>query len=160
MPDPVIDIFENDSDSLGNGTPINDSNPVAFGIVPRGAISVPLSETQFPIHVWNDQGGANGSDDATTVKVNVVAADNDNDIPLFNGTELNGFTTMIEARSTDAFNTVADNQSTWTPISPSALLSIGDLPSNSRRGIEIRANIPIDCPAMALTQLLINVNYI
>lgn len=159
MPAPSIDVFENDSDILGNGTPINDENPIAFGLVPRGSISAPTSETQTPVHVWNDQTGALGCDTATNVKITVAAADNNNDIPIFNGTEFNGFQPMIEARSTDALGTQSDSQSEWTPVSPSAMLEIGDIPSNCRRSIEFRANVPIDAPAMALKQLLVNVNF-
>lgn len=160
MPVPVIDFFENDSDALGNGTIIDTDNPIAFGLVPRGVISFPLDDAKKPIHVWNDQGGGNGSDAATNVKLSIAAADNNNDTPIFNGTDLNGFVSMIEARSTDAVNVVADNQSTWTSISPSALLSLGDMPNNSRRGIEVRINVPIDAPATAAKDFLLNVSYI
>jgi len=160
MPVPSIDIFENDSDVLGNGTPINDENPIAFGIASRGSVTPPADEAQTPIHIWNDQTGALGSDTATNVKITVAAADNNNDILLFNGTELNGFQSMLEARSTDALNAPADAQSAWTPISPTDMLDIGDMPSNSRRSIELRANVPIDATSMASTGLILNVNFI
>lgn len=159
MPAPSFDVYENDSDVLGGGTLINEENPISFGMVPKGTITVPVDEAKTPIHIWNDQSGEQGSDTATNIKITLVAADNNNDHPFFNGTELNNFEPMFEARSTDALNAVADAQSAWTPVSPSAMLSIGDMPSNSRRSIELRLNVPIDAPNAASKEFLVSINF-
>lgn len=159
MPAPVIDFLENDSDPFGGGTPINSGNPIAFGLVARGAASPPSSDAQNPIHVWNDQTGAVGSDTATNILLTIAAADSNNSTPLLDGTALNGFTSMIEARSTDALGAPADGQNDWTVISPTEPLALGDMPSNSRRSVELRLNVPIDAAFAASKAFVLSVSF-
>lgn len=143
MPAPSFAFYEDDSNSLGAGTVINNGNPVAFGNVSVGANGVPIDIHQRRIHVWNDKGGIINSDTATGVLVYCVNV-SDPTHRAFAGTALNGHVSIIEARSVDAFGCPADAQSVWTPIGPSQLLSVGDMPRNSRRGIEFRVKPPVD----------------
>lgn len=153
MPAPDLELFENDSDQLGNGTAITEENPITFGLVPKGIQVDPEDDAKLPVHLWNDKSGVLSADEATSLKVYCVAVGGDNDIAIFNGTTLNGDVPMLEARSRGALNCDDDAQTAWTPIGPSDFLDLGDMPSNSRRNIELRLNVPIDAPNEASVEL-------
>ncbi len=150
MPAPVITLFHDDSTFTG-GTPLDGGDPVDFGGVDKGLISPTIT-----IHIWNDKnGGAAGT--AVAPKLYSINGSGDASV-VFNGTSLNGFKSMLEARSCAAINTAADQQKAWTPISPASLLSMGDMQANSMRTVELRMNIPPDAPVMDLTSWSLRVS--
>lgn len=140
MPAPNISIYHDDSTQIG-GTPVDGTHPVDFGLVDKGTISPTIT-----IHIWN---GKNDLSVGTAIAPKLYSLNGSGDASrIFNGTTLNGFKSMLEARSCTAIGTAADQQKAWTPISPTALLTMGNIPANAMRGIELRLNIPIDAPDM------------
>lgn len=155
MPAVQVKFYEKDS-TPGGGTQITASNPIAFGIIPRGEVSqAPGKES---IHVWNDKGGVLSSSTITAPKLRAYTAAGGSDSPLFAGTAANGFKSMLECRSRGAYGVLADAQETWTPVGPSAALSMGSLPSNCMREIEMRMNVPPDAPDLLATSFIISLS--
>jgi hypothetical protein len=143
MPVPVISIYHDDSTQTG-GTPVDGTNPVDFTQLDKGTISPTIT-----VHVWN---GKNDPSVATAVTPKFYSVNGSGDASkIFNGTVSNGNKSMLEARSCAAIGTAADQQKTWTPISPAALLAMGNMPPNTMRTVELRLNVPIDAPDMPLT---------
>lgn len=142
MPNPAFTFYENDSTPSG-GTPITTLNPTDFGILSKGTISPIVT-----IHVWNDKDGSLGSSTAIAPRFYAISGPG-NAADIFAGTAINNFKSMLEARSCGAFNVAADQDQDWTPVSPTSLLELGDMPSNTRRDIELRMNIPIDALTLA-----------
>jgi hypothetical protein len=140
MPLPIISIYHDDSTQIG-GTPVDGTNPAEMGLIDKGTISPTVV-----IHIWN---GKNDPSVGTAVAPKLYSLNGSGDASkLFNGTAANGFKSMLEARSCTAIGTSADQQKAWTPIGPNNLLTMGNMPPNSMRGIELRLNIPIDAPDM------------
>jgi len=125
-----------------NNTPIDVGNPLAFGRVDPGMISDVLR-----FHIWNDKDGLVGADLAPTPRLFAVS-DPDNVGVMFNGTALNGFKSMLEARSCRAVGVAADQHTEWKPIGPNELLVMGDIPASAMREIEIRLRVPADSGPM------------
>lgn len=158
MPSPSFEWFEDGSTPI-SGTEITDVHPVEFGSCKKGNTVYPTSVIQRALNLWNDKNGVNGSSTATGIEITAVSLDNDPDHPLFVGTDLNGGESCVQVRSVGSYNCVADSQSDWTTISPTDVLSIGDMPSNSMRVIEIRVVLPVDIDAMAEDSFELRVNY-
>lgn len=150
MPAPLISLFHDDSTQLG-GTPLDGSNPADFDGVEKGLISPTIT-----IHIWNGKNDPS-VDTAVTPKLYSVNGSGDAS-KIFNGTPFNGFKSMLEGRSCTAVGTSADQQKTWTPLSPTSLLTMGNIPPNAMRGIELRLNIPIDAPDMAINTWTLRVS--
>lgn len=150
MADPVISLYHDDS-TVAGGTPLDGSAPVDFGAVDKGLISDTIT-----IHIWN---GKNIAPVDTAVAPLLYSINGSGDASvIFNGTTINGFKSMLEARSCAAVNTTADQQKAWTPLSPSSLLTMGNIPANAMRTVELRLNIPIDAPVMSLTSWSLRVS--
>lgn len=134
--------FYEDDSTVTGGTEINAGNPLALGQVEKGTIT-PIST----IHVWN---GKNSGSAATAIAPKFYATNGPDDASLiFQGTPFNGFQSMLEARSCGSFNVAADQNEEWTPVSPTQLLTLGDMPTNTMREIELRLNVPVDAPTLA-----------
>ena len=153
MPSPVFTFYEAGS-TPDSGTIIDESNKMEFLNANKGMATPILS-----IDVWNDKGGLLSSDTAVAPRIYATHGDVDNIQPVFDGTTLNGLKSMLEARSCGAYGVAADQQSQWTPISPLSLLTLGNMPSNSKRIIELRVNVPIDAPDLTLKNFLIWISY-
>lgn len=126
-------------------------NPMQFLNVDKGIPSDILT-----VDLWNDRTGSEGSDTAIAP---LVYALNDDDISaVFAGTTINGFQSMLECRSCLGYNTPGDLQTAWTPISPTSLLTIGDMPAGSKRTLEFRLNPPVDAPTLTLKTFTIMVS--
>lgn len=150
MPAPLFVFFENDSTPTG-GTIINNVNPINLGLVQKGTITSIVT-----IHVWN---GKNDLTLDTAIAPRLYATNGPgNAAALFNGTALNGFQSMLEARSCGAFNTPADQHQSWIPIKPTNMLQMGDMPTNSMREVELRLNVPIDSPDISLINFSLQVS--
>lgn len=151
MPAPIMTLFHDDSSYVG-GTPLDGSNPLDFGGVDKGTAS-----TIQTIHVWNGKNdpSVDTANDPLLFSFNGSAGDAS---PIFNGTSLNNYKSMLEARSCAAIGVSADQQKAWTPISPTLALQLGDMPANSMRTVEVRLNIPLDAPDMALTSWSLRVS--
>lgn len=130
--------FMHDGSTPSSGTPVNSDNPIEFGDIEAGTATPAVK-----IDIWNDRGGGNESDTATSVRLLVLASPDAIEEFLL-GTDENALQSMIEARSCTAYNTPADAQEAWTPISKTSGLEMGNMPSNSKRGIEIRMKVPSD----------------
>jgi hypothetical protein len=155
MPAVQVRFFEKNS-TPGGGTEINASNPISFGTVPRGSIS--YAPGKDLIHIWNDKGGILSSSTITTPKIRFFTAGGGSSSPLFAGTAANGFKSMIECRSRGAYGVLADTQEDWTAVGPFTPLSIGSLPSNCMREIELRINVPPDAPDLPSTAFILSVS--
>jgi hypothetical protein len=132
---------------------INSGNPISFGEVQIGAISDVHS-----IWIWNDKGGVLSADTSETPHLFAIkSGDDDLDI-LFSGNELNGYNSMLEARSCGAKNTVSDNHENWTPIGPMQYLQLGPMPSNSARLIELRINAPYNADLFDLSDFTLRIS--
>lgn len=131
---PVITIWEDDS-----VTPIDSGNPLALGMADKGTITPTVT-----FHIWNGKGDPS-VDTAVAPKLYVTNGSGDASL-LFAGTETNEHRSMVEARSCQASGIAGDMQEAWTPISPTSLLTLGDMPGNTMREIEIRLNVPPDAP--------------
>jgi hypothetical protein len=150
MPAPAFSFYEDDSTVLG-GTEINSGNPIDFGQVDKGTISPIIT-----IHIWN---GKNDITLDTAVAPKLYATNGVGDASLiFNGTVFNNNESMLEARSCGSFGVAADQHEDWVPIKPSQLLTMGDMPTNSMRSIELRLNVPIDAPTLVLTPFSLRVS--
>lgn len=147
--DPIISFYESGSTPSG-GTQINSGNPIAFGSIQKSEISAVQT-----IDVWNDKNGSS-ADDAVAPKLTAISSPDDVSI-IFDGTAINGFVSMLEARSCGAFNVPADQQKDWTPIGPTEFLTIGDIPANAKRSIELRLNVPQDADTLALSNFVLRV---
>ena len=121
-----------------NDVAINGDNPIAFGFTEVGSVS-----DVFSLWIWNDRGGILGAADISVLTIFGLKVNSDSD-NLFNGTPFNKNISMLEARSTNAFNTTGDWMKDWTPISPIRYLLAGRMPANSARLIELRINVPYD----------------
>jgi hypothetical protein len=121
-----------------SGTPITLASQINFGLVEKGVISAVIT-----IDIWNDRGGLAGSDIAVAPKLHALSVPDSISV-IFAGTVSNGNLSMLEARSCGALNTSADQHQVWTPISLTSFLTMGDMPSNSKRSIELRLNVPYD----------------
>jgi hypothetical protein len=149
-----------DGSTETTGTEVSDdnTNPVDFGECRKGVASYPESVLFRRLNLWHDRNGAESEDIATDLTITVVAESNDDEHPLFVGTDLNGGLSCIEVRSTDGYNCIADVQEEWTRISPDEALSIGDMPSNSMRVIEIRVVIPADMESLDVEGFDLQIN--
>lgn len=118
---------------------INEANPVDFGQAQKGAKGSVIS-----VWLWNDRDNANSGDAATGIRLRATEGADDAIETVFDGTELNENQSCLEARSCGAKNIGGDHHEEWTKISPSSSLSVGNMPANSARLIELRSNVPID----------------
>jgi len=142
MADPVVSFYENDS-TAGGGTVMNAGNPLSFGSVSRGTTRVPGSD-QSPLHVWNDKAGVCSSVDMESVRIGFTDASGGLTGEAINGTTLNGSEPFFEARSAGSSGCPDDAQTEWTRVGGTHYLDVGDIPSNSRRSIYVRAAVPVD----------------
>lgn len=150
MPAPVLTICEAGSDT-STATEYDAGNPIEFLNVDKGIPSAVLT-----IDIWNDRDGLAGSDLAVAPQLYTV--DDDDLSAVWAGTATNGFQSMLEARSCGAVGAAADMQTDWTPISPTDLLILGDIPAGAKRLIEIRLNPPVDAPTVALSDFFLRVS--
>lgn len=158
MSTPSFEWLEDGSTPI-TGVEIDNAHPIEFGECRKGNTVYPQTVVQRTINLWNDRNGVSGSDTATGITITVVALDNDPDHVAFVGTDLNGGGSCFQARSVGSFNCSADSQTDWTTISPSEGLSIGDMPSNSMRAIQVRVVVPVDIDAFAEDAFELRVNY-
>jgi len=150
MSDPVFSIYEDDSTPTG-GTPVSSGNPIDFGRVEKGVISPTIV-----IHIWNGKGDPSA---ATAIGPRLYAVNGSGDATkIFNGTPYNGHHSMLESRSCGSFNVAADQDTEWVPISPTALMQMGDIPTNAMREIELRMNVPLDSPTIDLTSFMLGIS--
>lgn len=150
MPAPVFSFYEEGS-MPGTGTIINSGNKVSLLNMQKG-IANPL----ITIDIWNDKGGGAGSDTAIAPKLTAVDGSSDM-TDLFAGTAGNGFKSMLEARSCRAYGVASDQQTAWSPIGEAQLLVMGNMPSNTKRTVEIRVNVPLDAPDISLSNFSLKV---
>ena len=127
-----------------NGTLITSGNKVDFGNVQKGTTSPIVS-----IQLWNDKDGGNNSDTAIAPVFFAVSGTGDM-ATVFAGTAGNGLKSMLEARSCGASGTPADAQTDWTPISPTSMLTLGNMPKNTMREIQLRVVVPADAGVLSL----------
>lgn len=137
MPAPVLVLYRDDSVTL-----LDAAHDLDFGVVDKGTIT-PVQT----VHLWNDKGGVADAD--TAVAPHFYALNAEDASILFAGTTLNGNVSMVEARSCAATNTPADQHEEWTPIGPTQILTLGDMPLNSLRTLEVRINVPTDAATLA-----------
>lgn len=155
MPAIQVKFYEKNS-TPGGGTQINDLNPILFGTVPRGTTSqAPGKES---IHIWNDKGGILVSSPIVLPKLRAFTLDGGSSSPLFAGTVANGFQPMLQCRSRGAYGVLADAQEAWTPVGPFTPLSIGTIPSNCMREIELRISVPPDAPDLPVTAFIFSLS--
>lgn len=150
MPAPVMTLFLGGSTAT-TGTQVSSGNPLSLGLQAKGVASTPVT-----VDLWNDRGGGTGSDTATSVTLSSVNGVDDASA-IFNGTAGNGFQSMLEARSVGASGVSGDYQTVWSPLGPAASLSMGNIPSNAKRIIEVRLNIPQDAPDIDLKTFTLRV---
>lgn len=134
---------------------IEDGNEASFEEVARGDTGLP----DKTLNLWNDRNAILGSFTAKSIQISVVPTDGDYDSEVFTGTEENEFQPFFEARSRGSLNTSDDAQEDWTPISHDVFLSIGNMPANSMRVIELRAAVPIDAAAFNAKNFSLQVSY-
>lgn len=137
-----MSLYHDDS-TVAGGTPLDGTNPINFGQVDKGVPSPTIT-----IHVWNGKGDGSVGASPSPKLYSLNGPDDASEI--FNGTVLNGFKSMLEVRSCAAFGTAADQQKTWTPISPNNVLVMGAMPANTMRTVEVRLNVPLDAVDMSL----------
>jgi hypothetical protein len=142
-----------DDSTPSTGTLIDSDNPIEFGDIGAG-----LTSDVQKIHIWNDRGGLDGSDTAESPRLFVLAQP-DSIATFLDGTALNEYTSMIEARSCGAYNVAADAQTAWTPISQESGLLMGDMPSTGRREVELRIRVPSDSASTILKHFKFRVAY-
>lgn len=141
MPDPLFTWCQAGS-SESSAVLYNSGNPMLFTNVHKGIASSVLT-----VDLWNDRTGSAGSD--TAIAPMIYALNDDDVSSVFAGTAINGFKSMLECRSCLGYGTPSDMQSAWTPISPTDVLLIGNMPGGSKRTIELRLNPPIDAPTIS-----------
>ena len=146
MPDPNLELYDN-SQVL-----VSVSNKVAFGSIEKGVQSATIT-----VYVWNDKGGGLGSDTASAPKLFVSYTEAIADV--LNGTAANGNVSMIEGRSCSGMNVAGDGHINWTPLGPASLLTLGDIPSNAAKQIELRLNVPQDSPDVAFAIFNFEISY-
>lgn len=146
MPDPNLELYDD------GGTIISSGNKVNFGSVEKG-----VTGDTIVLYVWNDKTGALGSDTAVAPRLYVshTAAIAD----ILAGTAANGNVSMIEARSCAGVNVAGDAHTAWTPVGPGSLLTMGNIPSDAAKQIEIRLNVPQDAPDVAVADFNIELSY-
>lgn len=147
MPDPNMEMYL-DSD----GSKVTALNPVQFSLIEKGSVSDTIT-----VWVWNDKDGVLGSDTAVTPNFSALHGSGDASI-IFDGTAINSYVSMLEARSCGAQGVAADLITTWTPIAPDQILTLGDIPSNTAREIELRVNVPQDSSVLALVTFSLRVS--
>lgn len=157
MPAPVMSFYESDS-THDEGTVIDVDEPIFGG---GEGISAPFEKGVigpiFTMHLWNDKGGGASSDVAVAPKISAVNGVTNMSI-IFNGTDINGHVSMLEARSCGALGVAADQQQDWTPIGPTQTLTVGDIPSDCMRVIELRMNVPQDSADLATAAYILRCN--
>ena len=131
---------------------------VAFPLCTRGTITDLPDAATFPLHLWNDKGGGSAAS-MQTVKVGVRDVSGTSLDVVVTGTELNGYSPMIECRSYGAQGCADDAQADWTPIGGDDVLAIGDIPANARRALYFRMNVPADAPAVTMGAFKLFVDY-
>jgi hypothetical protein len=127
----IFAVYDSDDDL------VSELNPINFGAVQRGVPSDTIS-----IWIWNDR-DEEGADASEAPLIFAIKVDDDVD-GLFAGTEANGYRSMLQAKSCGAIRTPADMDQQWTPIGPLETLSLGRMPANSARLIELRLYPPHD----------------
>lgn len=91
--------------------------------------------------IYNDNGGAASSDDATELRVTCVSRDAGD--PNFEAEHALAAGGYIECRAVGSGGTGVVAQTTeWTPVGKGRYLYLSDLPSNCYRTIETRVNAP------------------
>lgn len=142
MPLPVMTICEEGS-TASEATEYSSSNRISFAGAQKGVATDILT-----VDVWNDRDSSEGSDDAPAP---ALYAANDGDVSdVFDGTELNNYESMLECRSCAGFNTPGDRQTAWTKVKPGSPLIMGNMPSGSKRTVEMRLNVPADATTLSL----------
>lgn len=121
----------------------DEDNRISFAGAQKGVATDILT-----VDVWNDRTGSEGSDDAPAPAL--YASDDDDVSVMFDGTTMNGFESMLECRSCTGFNTPSDQQSAWTKVKPGSPLIMGNMPSGSKRTVEMRLNVPADADSLTL----------
>jgi hypothetical protein len=147
MPDPNM-VFYHTDDSL-----VTAINPITFGsLTEKGNIS-----STFTVWVWNDRNAVLGSDTAVSPKISSLHGVDDVSI-IFDGTIINSYLSMLEARTCGAINVAADLLTTWVPIRPDSFLTLGNMPSNTGREIELRLNVPQDANVLSLASFTLSIS--
>jgi hypothetical protein len=131
---------------------INQSNKISFGELQIGVISQTI-----PVWVWNDRDDLVGADDSDFPQIFAIKSGDDDIDILFDGTQINEYKSMLEARSCGSINTIADMVLEWTPIGPMDHLTVGSMPVNSARLIELRVNPPFDSQLFDLSDFTLRV---
>lgn len=137
----LLELFHDDDVNL-----LDAGHPLLFGTLDKGT----TSPTQT-IHLWNHG-------DVNAVAPHVLAMNADDDTVVFAGTALNGNVSMLECRSCAATGVPADQQEDWTPIGPTQILTIGDIPPGAMRTLELRIKIPVDSATLSLRNLSLTVS--
>lgn len=132
-------VLYDDGDSI-----INAGNKLQLGSVISGTTSQIVSTW-----LWLDRGSLYGE---SAVSVFVLA---DAGGVLLTGTNNNGFTSMLEARSRGSIDIPSDNHEAWIKICRDSLLEIGLMISGTARNIEFRISAPYDAGDLVETPEII-----
>ena len=146
MSEPYIQFFDA-SDVL-----ITPQNPIEFGLVEQGSYS-----DVFQVRIWNDMSGTHGSIALENPRLSAIPSPG-SATEIFAGTELNLYRPMLQARSCAAYGTIPDMNLTWTPIGPSDLLILGDIPAGCGRQVEVRLMVPQDAPIVAIKTFTLRIS--
>jgi hypothetical protein len=140
---------------------IHDRNHNPLTVLSFGEIQIGTVSQIESIWIWNDRDGLLGEEDSEKPHLFAIKGTNQNsdDIDiLFNGTEINGFKSMLEARSCGGINTPGQMMTSWHPIGPMEYLILNKMPKNSARNIELRINAPYDSQLFPLNNLTIRIS--
>ena len=146
MSDPYITLFDS-TDTL-----VTPQNPISFGLTSQGSFS-DVKE----VRIWNDRYGNQGSELFTAPRLSAIPLPLDTS-QIFDGTELNKYKSMLEARSCSAYGTIPDMMTDWTPIGPMSFLVLGNIPSGCGRMIELRLSVPQDSEVFALKTFTLRIS--
>jgi hypothetical protein len=149
MADPCPQFYDNDDATL-----IDSANKINFGNISKGTISEPLDDKKRPIHLWNRKGSTLAVD-MLEVKIGVKDNGGGNTGEFISGTVQNGYQPVFEARSDGSQGITDDAQSSWTRVGGDTFLNIGDIPTNARRSIYVRINLPPDATVESNEPILV-----
>lgn len=156
--DPIVSFYDNDSTPTG-GTVIDNSNPIAFGVVNRSTTGTPSNTLQSPFHLWNDKNGGTAKT-MKSVKIGVKDSSGGNTGQFISGTAGNGNIPFFSAKSQGSSGCPDDGQVAYTVIGGANYLSVGDIPANARRSIWLQCSVPADATSgSALLGSIVVVEY-
>lgn len=130
---------------------ITPEHPIAFGLVDQGSFSDVLE-----IRVWNDRYLNQNSESLAAPRVSAIPSPG-GATEIFDGTELNTYLPMLQARTCGAYNTIPDMALEWVPIGPMNFLLLGSLPAGCGRQLELRLAVPQDAPVVAVKTFTLRV---